>query len=247
MKRGGSVVATYSTVLATYETNIMTSIDALTTASNPFSLVGLDAVINEMCLRLIPLSWKDNVDFVLLLSDFQCRELQDSTSTTGWSALMRAADPREYGPKSEEEGADNRAISGILGIYRRTLLINNGRAPLWDTSKAANGYVGYFKPWTGGGYQNAADVAITRAAKTGATVGTCEIAIGLGKGAIGNPIVKGLSFDEQEKDYNFNKGVCGTRMAGWVRMDFDITTPTATSIQNQTSLLYFTPSPATVF
>jgi hypothetical protein len=247
MKRGGSVVATYSTVLATYEAAIQTYIDTLTTAGNPFSLVGLDAVINEMCLRLIPLSWKDNVDFVLLLSDFQCRELQDSTSTTGWSALMRAADPREYGAKGENAGDDNRAISGVLGIYRRTLIINNGRSPIWDTSKAANGFVGYFKPWTSGGFQNAADVVITRAAKTGAGVGTCEIAIGLGKGAIGNPIIKNLGFEEQQKDYNFNRGLCGGRMAGWVRMDFDITTPTASSIQNQTSLLYFSPSPTTVF
>jgi hypothetical protein len=247
MKRGGSAVATYSTVLATYEGNIQAYIDSLTTAGNPFSLVGLDAVINEMCLRLLPLSWKDSVDFVLLLSDFQCRELQDSTSTTGWSALMRAADPREYNAGKENAGDDNRAISGILGIYRRTLIINNGRAPIWDTSKAANGYVGYFKPWTSGGYQNAANVVITRAAKTGAGVGTCEIAIGLGKGAIGNPIIKQLNFEEQEKDYNFNKGVCGGRMAGWVRMDFDIASPTATSIQNQTSLLYFTPTPTTVF
>lgn len=247
MKRGGSVVATYSTVLATYEAAIQTYIDSLTTASNPFSLVGLDAVINEMCLRLLPLSWKDNVDFVLLLSDFQCRELQDSTSTTGWSALMRAADPREYNAGKGDAGDDNRAISGILGVYRRTLIINNGRAPIWDTTKAANGFVGYFKPWTSGGFQNAANVVITRAAKTGAGVGTCEIAIGLGKGAIGNPIIKQLNFEEQEKDYNFNKGVCGGRMAGWVRMDFDIAAPSATSIQNQTSLLYFTPTPTTVF
>ena len=247
MKRGGSVVATYSTVLGTYEAAIQTYIDSLTTASNPFSLVGLDAVINEMCLRLLPLSWKDGVDFVLLLSDFQCRELTDSTSTTGWSALMRAADPREYNAGKDNAGDDNRAISGILGIYRRTLIINNGRAPIWDTTKAANGFVGYFKPWTSGGFQNAANVVITRAAKTGAGVGTCEIAIGLGKGAIGNPIIKQLNFEEQEKDYNFNKGVCGGRMAGWVRMDFDIASPSATSIQNQTSLLYFTPTPTTVF
>lgn len=247
MKRGGTAVATYSTVLATYEAAIQTYVDSLTTGSNPFSLVGLDAVINEMCLRLLPLSWKDSVDFVLLLSDFQCRELQDSTSTTGWSALMRAADPREYGANGADPGDDNRAISGILGIYRRTLIINNGRAPLWDTSKAANGYVGYFKPWSAGGYNNASEVAITRTAKTTTGAGTCEIAIGLGKGAIGNPIIKQLGFDEQMKDYNFNKGVCGIRMAGWVRMDFDIASQSTTSIQNQTSLLYFTPTPSVVY
>jgi hypothetical protein len=248
--RGKTAAATYSTTLATYEGNIQTYIDSLTTASNPFSLVGLDALVNTMALTLLPLSWKGDVDYVLLLSDFQCRELQDSTSTTGWSALTRAADPREYGASKTDESQTigaNRAITGILGIYRRTLIINNGRSPIWDTSKAANGYVGYFKPWTSGGFQNAADVAITRTAKTTTGAGTCEIAIGLGKGAIGNPIVKNLGFDEQMKDYNFNKGVCGSRMAGWVRMDFDIATPTTTSIQNQTSLLYFTPTPSTVY
>lgn len=240
MKRGGTALATYSTTLGTHEGNIQTYVDSLTTGSNPFSLVGLDALINEMCIRLLPLSWKGNIDYVLLLSDYQCRELQDSTSTTGWAALMKAADPRE----GEKE---NRAISGILGVYRRTLIINNGRSPVWDTSKAANGYVGYFKPWSAGGLMNASEVAITRTAKTTTGAGTCEIAIGLGKGAIGNPIIKSLGFDDQMKDYNFNKGVCGSRMAGWVRMDFDITTPTSTSIQNQTSLLYFTPTPAVAY
>lgn len=239
MKRGGSAVATYNTVLGTHEGNIQTYVDSLTTASNPFALAGLDALIAEMCIRLIPLGWKSGVNYVLLLSDFQCRELQDTTSSTSWSALMRAADGREE--------KDNRAITGVLGIYRETLIINNGRAPLWDTSKAANGYVGYFKPWSSGGYANAAEVAITRTAKTGAGAGTCEIGIGLGKGAIGNPIIKNVGFDNQTKDYNFNKGLCGGRMAGWVRMDFDQTTPGNTTIQNQTSLLYFTPSPTVVF
>lgn len=239
MKRGGSVVATYNTVLATHEGNIQTYLDTLTTAANPFALAGLDALIAEMCIRLIPLGWKSGVNYVLLLSDFQCRELQDTTSSTSWSALMRAADAREE--------KDNRAITGVLGIYRETLILNNGRAPLWDTSKAANGYMGYFKPWSAGGYQNASEVAITRAAKTGAGVGTCEVGIGLGKGAIGNPIIKNVGFDNQQKDYNFNKGLCGSRMAGWVRLDFDQTTPSNTSIQNQTSLLYFTPSPSVVF
>lgn len=249
MKRGGTTLAVYNTALGTYEGNIQTYADALTTGSNPFSLVGLDAVVNEMCIRLLPLNWKDDVDYVLMLTDFQCRELQDSTSTTGWSALMRAADPREFGKPGgggDSEKA-NRAISGILGIYRRTLIINNGRGPVWDTSKAANGYVGYFKPWSNNGLMNASDVAITRTAKSGAGTGTCEIAIGLGKGAIGNPLINKLSFDEQYKDYNFNKGLCGARMAGWVRMDFDIQTATNTSIQNQTSLLYFTPTPTTVY
>jgi hypothetical protein len=239
MARGKSAVVTNSTTLTTHEGNIQTYLDTLTTASNPFALAGLDALIAEMTQRLLPLGWKSGVNYVLLLSDMQCRELQDTTSSTSWSALMRNADAREE--------KDNRAITGVLGIYRETLLINNGRAPLWDTSKAANGYMGYFKPWTSGGYQNAANVAITRTAKTTTGSGTCECAIGLGKGAIGNPIVKNVGFDNQMKDYNFNKGLCGARMAGWVRLDFDIASPTTTSIQNQTSLLYFTPTPTVVF
>lgn len=239
MKRGGTAVATYNTVLGTHEGNINTYVDSLTTASNPFALAGLDALVAEMGIRLIPLAWKSGVDYVLLLSDFQCRELQDTTSSTSWSALMRNADAREE--------KDNRAITGVLGIYRGVLLINNGRAPIWDTSKAANGYVGYFKPWSSGGYQNAAEVAITRTAKTGAGAGTCEIGIALGKGAIGNPIIKNVGFDNQQKDYNFNKGLCGGRMAGWVRMDFDQVTPSNTSIQNQTSILYITPTPSVIF
>lgn len=245
MRRGGTAVATYSTVLATYEAAIQTYIDGLTTASNPMNLAGLDALIDEMTYRLLPLKWKNGVKYVLLLSRYQARELQDTTSSTSWSALMRAADPREQ--KGGNAGDDNRAISGILGIYRETLLLVNPRAPIWNSAGSANAYVGYVKPWSSSAFYNAADATVSRAAKTGAGVGTCEIAIGLGQGAIGVSEISKASFDEQQKDYNFNKGLCVSRMVGHVRMDFDIASPTTTSIQNQTSLLYFTPTPSVVF
>lgn len=240
MKRGGTAVATYSTTLATYEGNIQTYLDSLTTASNPMNLAGLDALIDEMTYRLLPLKWKGGIKYVLLLSRYQARELQDTTSSTSWSALMRNADPRE----GEKE---NRAISGILGVYRETLLIVNPRAPIWNTGGSANTYVGYIKPWSSGAFYNASDATVTRAAKTTTGSGTCEIAIGLGQGAIGVADIKKPSFDDQQKDYNFNKGLCVSRIVGHVRMDFDIASPTTTSIQNQTSLLYFTPTPSVVF
>ena len=240
MKRGGTAVATYDTTLATYEAAIQTYLDTLTTASNPMNLAGLDALIDEMTYRLLPLNWKGGVKYVLLLSRYQARELQDSTSSTSWSALMRAADPRE----GEKE---NRAISGILGVYRETLLIVNPRSPVWNTGGSANAHVGYVKPWSSGAFYNAADATVTRAAKTTTGSGTCEIAIGLGQGAIGVSEIQKASFDENEEDYNFTKGLCVRRMVGHVRMDFDIASPTSTSIKNQTSLLYFTPTPSVVF
>lgn len=240
MKRGGTALATYSTTAATYEGNIQTYVDSLTTGSNPMNLTGLDALIDEMHYRLLPLKWKQGINFVLLLSRYQARELQDTTSSTSWSALMRNADPRE----GEKE---NRAISGILGIYRNTLLIVNPRSPVWNTAGGANTYVGYVKPWSSNAFYNASDATVTRAAKSGAGTGTCEMAIGLGQGAIGVAEIHKASFDEQASDYNFNKGLCVARTVGHVRMDFDIASPTTTSIQNQTSLLYFTPTPSVVY
>jgi hypothetical protein len=240
---GKSAVATYSTVYATHETNIDNYLDTLTSATNPFDLQALDALVKLASQSLIPLKWSaggKKINWVFLLSETQIQELTDSTTSNSWSVIMRDADVR---------GDLNRSINGIVGNYRGALVIANPRSPLWDTTAAATAgaRIGYVKPWSNGQRYNGLDVAVPPTAKTAADSGTIEIAMCFGRGALGSAKIKDLKFDEEKKDYNFYKGLCGMRAEGQERMDFDITTPTATSKKNQTSLVYGTPTPATVY
>jgi hypothetical protein len=238
---GKSAKVTYDAVLATYEASIQTYLDTLTTAANPFDLQALDAMVLLASQILLPLKWQaggKKVNWVFMLSEQQLQQLQDTTASNSWSTLMKDADVR---------GDMNRQISGVVGVYRNALIVANPRSPLWNTAGSANAFMGYIKPWSGGGFYNGSDATVTRAAKVGAAAGTIEWAIALGRSALGSAKIKDERFDEEKRDYNFFKGVCGMRACGFERMDFNIGTPTNTSILNQTSFMYGTPSPSVVF
>jgi hypothetical protein len=238
---GKSAVATYNTAVATHEANIQAYYDTLTAGANPFDLQALDAMVLLASQIVIPLKWSasgQSINWVFLLSEFQLQQLQDTTTSNSWAQLMREADVR---------GDMNRAISGVVGVYRNALVISNPRSPLWNSAGAANAYMAYVKPWSGGAFYNSADAAVARATKSGAGVGTLELASVLGRSALGAAKIKDERFDEEKRDYNFFKGVCGMRACGMERMDFNIATPTNTSILNQTAFTYATASPATVY
>jgi hypothetical protein len=232
---GAAAKVTYDSTYATYETAIQTAVNALTTASNSFDLRALDSMVFIASRTLMPIGWSfggEEVDWVFLITPIQARELQSNLDANGWQSLIKTADPREDG-----EGK-NRAISGKLGVYRRCLIVVNERAPLWNTAGSTGAYIQYIKPW--------ADDRVP-VAKTAADTGTVELALAFGRGALGCAKIKSLRFDEQWKDYNFNKGVCGMRAEGVERMDFDISTPTDTSVLNQTMFVYSTATPSTVY
>jgi hypothetical protein len=231
---GAAAKVTYSATYATYETSIQTALNALTTSANKFSLAALDSMVFLASRTLLPLGWNfggDEVDWVFMITETQAKELQDSATSNSWQSLMKDADPRETG-----EGK-NRAISGNIGVYRRCLIVVNARGPLWTTAGSTGAHIQYIKPWVDDRVQ---------VAKTAPGSGTIELAMAFGKGALGQAKIKNLRFDEQMKDYNFNKGVCGMRAEGIERMDFNITTPTGTSILNQTMFVYSTATPASV-
>lgn len=240
---GKSAVATYSTTYATHETNIDNYLDSLTTSSNPFDLQALDSMVKLASQTVIPLKWSASgkkINWVFLLSETQIQELTDSTTSNSWSAIMRDADVR---------GDMNRSIHGVIGVYRGALVVANPRSPLWSTlsTATAGARIGYVKPWSSGARYDAADAAMAPVAKTAADTGTIEIAMAFGRGALGSAKIKDLKFDEEKRDYNFYKGLCGMRAEGQERMDFDITTPTSTSKKCQTSFVYGTATPSTVY
>lgn len=238
---GKSTKATYSATHNTFEGNIQTYVDSMTTASNAFDLQALESLVRIASKTVIPLKWRASgkeINWVALLSSEQIMQLQDSTAASSWATLMQAADVR---------GELNRAITGQVGVFRGLLIIEDPRSPLWNCAGTAGNYVGYVKPWSGGSHYNASDASVSRASKTGAGNGTLEIARVYGRSALGCAKVKATKFDEQTKDYNFYKGVCGARAEGTERMDFDIATATNTSKRNDTGFLYFSASPSVVY
>ena len=69
----------------------------------------------------------------------------------------------------------------------------------------------------------------------------------LGKGAIGNPTIKEISFHVEEDDYGSVRGFEARKSDGNVRMDWHTSADTSSITvkpYNQSSALYFTPTPA---
>ena len=233
---GQSAPVTYNTNQATYGGSIKTAADTMV-AANTFSLAELDSMVAQADSgtnnKLQKLSWKSgdrSINYVGKLSETQSRQLTTATGSGTWKELMSDAGKR---------GVDNRAISGVIGNYKRTLWITDERAPLFDTSVTAvtdpSAQYQFYK------------IQDERApvAHTGAGVGTVEIAAMLGKAAIGAAKIKDLDFVDKDFDYGFSNGLAASQSCGAERMDLINTALTSRPL-NQSSFLYLTSTPAVV-
>ena len=268
--RGASTKVPYNADLAVYNQAVA---DALNAAfPNPdtiFDLTALEAMVNLAVRNVQRLSWRNgksgnsSVDYVIMLSQTQAEQLATKKSlgadnTASWNQLFREADIRGDGK--------NKAITGVLGVYKTCLILANPRQSLFncedvgatggpvhpDTGTNDGTYRNqYVKPWV--------DANITPTSflfrgdnrlpieKGGATnsFGTCETAVCLGRGSVASAIVKSLDFNTDMKDYNFSTGYEARRSQGCERMDWYATvggTPV-----NWSSFVYFTPTPATLY
>jgi hypothetical protein len=132
---------------------------------------------------------------------------------------------------------DNRAISGVIGVYKRTLWLSDERAPIWDTTTATSNTdrIEFYKIQDGR----------TPVAKTTTGSGTVELSRMLGKGAVGAATIKDLDFVEKDFDYGFSKGLAAQQAVGCERMDLVNTALTAKPL-NQSSFVYATATPANI-
>lgn len=231
---GASAAVTWNATDATYGGSIQTALNALR-ATNTFSLNELDSMIFQADYsngqKLHKLGWKagnNSVQYVNIISEAQSKELTTLTGSGTWRELMTNAGAR---------GIDNRAISGVIGIYKRTLVIVDERAPLWDTNSgtALADRIQYYKITDGR----------TPVAKTADDSGTCEMAKMCGKGAIGAAMTKDLYFVTKKFDYDFSEGMAAAQACGCERMDLVNTAITAKPL-NQGSFIYTTSTPSQV-
>jgi len=233
LPNAAAAAVTWSATDATYGGNIQTAFDALV-AANAMDLAALDSMVFQADysagVKLQKLSWKsgaNSVQYVGMLSEAQAKQLTTATGAGTWRELMTDAGKR---------GIDNRAISGILGVYKRTLWLTDERAPLWDTTTATAlaDRIQYYKITDGR----------TPVAKTGSGAGTVEMAKMCGQGAIGAAKIKDLDFVDKDFDYGFAHGLAASQACGCERMDLVNTSISAKPL-NQSSFIYATATPAT--
>lgn len=231
---GTTSAVTFSAVDATYGANIQAVMDGMTTA-NSFELASLDSMVFQADasngFKLQKLNWRSGnnaVHYVGKLTEIQAKQLTTATGAGTWKELMTDAGKRSI---------DNRAISGIIGIYKRTLWLTDERAPLWDTTAATSDTdrLEFYK---------IQDERVP-VPKTGAGVGTGELAMMLGRGAIGAAKIKDLDFVDKDFDYGFSHGLAAQQACGFERMDL-INTALSTKPLNQSSFVYATATPALV-
>jgi len=208
--------------------------NALTTADT-FSLASLDSMVHQADrsngVQLQKLAWKSgdkSVQYVGKLSETQSQQLTTETGAGTWRELMSEAGKR---------GVDNRAISGVIGVYKRTLWLTDERAPLWDATTATDDTdrIQFFR--------GPNDLRLPTV--KGAGSGTCEMAVMCGRGMIGAAKIKDLDFISKDFDYGFSHGLAAQQSCGFERMDLLNDGATGKPL-NQSSFVYATATPATV-
>lgn len=227
---GQSTPVTWDASDATYGANIDAALNTMTGA-NTFNLAAMDSMVYQADasngVKLQKLNWKsgrNSVQYVGKISERQAQQVTTATGAGTWRELMTDAGSR---------GVDNRAISGVLGTYKRTLWLVDERAPLWDTSASAPAdYLQYYK----------IQDERTPVEHTGANVGTCELAVMCGNGAIGAAKIKDLDFVDKDFDYGFSHGLAASQACGCERMDL-VNTAISAKPLNQSSFVYATATP----
>jgi len=233
--KGMTTAPTRSATYATDVTNLNAAM-ANMSPSSTFDLAALKSFIRILRKRCKKLNWKAGgtvINHVVVLSEYQGEQLRGDTN---WQTLMQNAEAR---------GPENRAITGVIAVFDKALVIIDDRAPVWDLS---NQKMLYMAPDTSTSLSNVlyyeGEQSIDRVVKGAATVatGTCELAFGGGAGAIIHPQPKDFELDSDTFDYGFREGFCvssieGMQRADWIKKD-------GSTIFTPTSAVYATATPA---
>ncbi len=228
---GMSAAITRSATYATDMDNIVNELKDIP-GSARFSLASLDGCV-DYAQRLKPLNYSANgnkVDYLILVSKEQARQLRRDPE---WIELMKSA---------EKRGPDNRALSGILGVYLNALVIQDIRSPILNLNAKKFEYVTPVEA-------NLDADKFYGYAKLNRKQGeTMEIARVLGAGAIGCPLVYDIQWSENKRDHGYQNELCGEIARGFNRLDFRGKEKDGSAkIKNISSALYFTPTPAITY
>lgn len=227
---------TWNNTYATYESAIESAAGAMS-VSNTMTVAKVARIANIASRKVSPLGWSykgQAVNWILKISPIQAYQLsQDATAVSGFVARAGAA---------EDRGMDNRALTGIIGVWFGVLVIEDQRAPIYTHAATSGTRFGYYRP------DYSINAEPTRTAHgSGAATGTCEIAMLLGDKAIANamPMLPNI-VKKDSTDYNFSKDMAIRAKMGFQRPDFRGTGVT-TQPTNESSFLYLTATPSDVY
>lgn len=212
--------ATYSPVIATYQTNIV----AVDTA---IGVPGADERLSIKALQNIeryaidvkkikPITVNDEECYVLSISGRQKNFLLDPTSTSSMFTLMKEADVR---------GKGNMAFKNTVYKFGKLLLVEDSRFPVCTI----NGGTVTFA------YADAGDTD-ARVLTGGDTL--WDVCILHGNEAVYQFITEDMKFKTDDDDYQRSGGIGAFVNEGFILTKYDdSTTPTASSIVQQYSML----------
>lgn len=228
----------WNATYATYEAAIQTAANLTTGSADAFGGLAVQRIV-QLCkkyLRPITGAASQSINgakYIALISPQQLFQLQ-----TEDGLFFKRFDNGAVAANV------NFNITGIIGVYQEVLFITDSRAPVWDTAGSAGSYIVYSKPSTDDNTALSTS-EVTRAAHTGANVGTMELAFLLGAGAIvqlktGELVIKNKAFD-----YNTIDGMAGVRMIGMNRMEANSTSSSVRPI-NESSIVFASASSSSI-
>ncbi len=231
-KSGAATKNTWDPTYATAVTNLATAVDTEVANTDIFTTAVADRIHLIATRNIIPIGGMgggragNEVQYVLKISDAQWYQwTTDTTASVGWRDLMKYT-----------EGGFDRLFNGYVGVYKSMMVIVDQRAPLFNISGSTAGAFQYITPLSDGR---------TRVAK-GSNTGTLEVAMLMGRGALGMADVMEMDLVRKSRDYEFVKSICGHRKRGTQRLDLDATVAATSARVNESSFLYLTATNAAV-
>jgi|GEM_PF-4556781 len=214
-----------------YTNNVTASLRNLS-ADDKFNFDALTQIMEYARGHIKPIE-KGSTQYIVLLSYVQAAQLRKDER---FLDINMAADKR---------GEDNRALSGVLGTWQGFTFIEDRRSPIFDIASKSFKYVTYENGTTVDRFSGLASLPRLSKGAALSSSGTCEVARVLGNAAIGIPMVDGsnLSFKDEPTDFEEFNEICGRKNSGHCRLDFY--NGTETTLENESSALFFTGTPAT--
>lgn len=232
---GMTTPPTRSATYATDAANMTTALKAMA-PSSIFDYAALCRFIRVLRKRCRKLGWKASgteINHVIILSEYQAEQL---TSDPDWKTLMSNAEVR---------GPENRAISSIIGVVLKALVLVDDRSPVYRLDDSSMLYLRPDTETTDAGIlyydgEQSVDRAVKGAA--GSATGTCEMAFGGGAGALIHPQPMAMELNSDTFDYGFREGFCAEQIEGFQRADW--IKKDGSTVFTPTSCVYSSATPA---
>lgn len=214
---------TWSATDATARTNLATLLNTGTT-TDTFNMKLLDIICDRAAryiAKLPGMQSEKEVNWVLKVSNNQWLQLMTDSAAGSLQDRLKYTDTEI-----------SKVVTGYIGVYRNVMVVVDQRSPIANVTGSTT--LGAFE------YITAQSDDRVYVLPTG-TVGTWEIAMLYGNGAIGIAQKAPLDYVKQESlDYGFESSLCGVMKEGIRRVDVDATDAATAARRNFTSFLVMT-------